>query len=453
MDLPETRYARSPDGTSIAFQVFGSGSIDVLILPGYFTNLDEQWRIPELAETHRRIGSFARVIIMDRRGVGLSDRLSPGSLAPLETHVDDVASVLDAARASPVFVVSSESAAALALLFAATHPERVRGLVLYAPLPVDPYQEYEGVDDEQARAMESRATERWGSVAHAREDLEEFNPSIAGDAAVVERWAAYLRASGSPASVLAMFRLLDGTDARDVYPSVHVPTLLAYRPGSDRRGWFARIVPEADAALPDARVVELPGRDLSYWWDGADAFVEAVERFALGTSAGSGVQARRALTTVLFTDIVGSTERAAAIGDRAWSETLARHHRIVREAIERHRGREVDTAGDGFLATFDGPARAVRAGLQASARVTDELDLRIRGGVHTGEVELADGSPKGLAVHIGARVAGCAGPTEVWASSTVRDLTAGSGLTFEDAGEHELKGVPDRWRLYRVVDA
>jgi class 3 adenylate cyclase/pimeloyl-ACP methyl ester carboxylesterase len=451
MPTPETRYARSPDGTSIAFQAFGSGAADILILPGYFTNVDENWRVPEIAEVHRRIASFARVIVMDRRGVGLSDRFSTASLAPLETHVDDVTTVLDAVRATRVSVVSSESAAALAMFFSASHPDRVRGLVLYAPIPFDPYRHLDGIGEEESGAMEARLAELWGSLTYAREDLEEFNPSVAGDPGSIERWAAYLRSAGSPASVLAMTRLLDGTDARDVYPSVHVPTLLAYRPAADRRRWFARIVGEAAAAFPDATVAELPGRDLSYWLDGAGPFVDAVERFVVGAGAGGANRAGRALVTVLFTDIVGSTERAAMIGDRAWAELIARHHGIVRDAIEHHRGREVDTAGDGFLATFDGPARAVRAGLQAAARVTDELDLRIRGGVHTGEVELDDGSPKGLAVHIGARVAASAGPSEVWASSTVRDLTAGSGLVFQDEGEHELKGVPDRWRLYRVI--
>ncbi len=446
---PETRYARAPDGAFMAFQVFGSGPVDVLLMPGYFTNVDENWRMPEIAEVHRRIGTFARVIIMDRRGVGLSDRLALGNTEPLETHVDDVVCVLDATHAQSVFLVASESATALALLVAATHPERVRALALYTPLPVSPGRAFEGERKDNWR-WEYLKDPNWG-LRFAREDLEEWAPSVAGNPEIVERWGAYLRASASPSSALAMFDQWWATDVRGIYSTVHVPTLLMFRPDSDHKGWLLRLTQEAAANLPDARVVELPGRDMPYWWSESAAFVSELEEFITGSRATTALDAHRGLATVLFTDIVGSTERAAIVGDRAWAELLARHHEIVRDAIGRHHGSEIDTAGDGFLATFDGPARAVRAALDASAKIAGDLGIKIRAGVHTGEVEFDDSKPKGLAVHIGARVAACAGPSEVWASSTVRDLTAGSGLMFEDAGEHELKGVPDRWHLYRVV--
>jgi len=449
VDVPETRYSRTPDGTSIAFQVFGSGPADLLLIPGYFTNVDENWRMPEIASAHRHIASFARVILMDRRGVGLSDRLGPESVAPLETHVGDVVSVLDEVRASSIHVVASETGAALALLFAAMHPTRVRSLALYAPLMFAPARVYEGATDPDGRLW--GIDHPWGSVGYAQEDLEQWAPSVAGDAEVVHRWAAYLRSSGSPSSADAMYRLHWASDVRDLYPSIHVPTQLLYRPRADPRDWIGRTARDAADTILDASIVELPGRDVPYWWDGSKAFIDAVSTFVTGSAVSARSDDERVLTTVLFTDIVNSTDRAAELGDRAWTELLARHHQILRSAIEEHRGVEIDTAGDGFLATFDGPARAVRAGGDAAALVTERLGLQIRMGVHTGEVQFHDGMLTGLAVHIGARVAAEARPSEMLVSSTVKDLVAGSGLIFEDAGEHELKGVPDHWHLYRVM--
>ncbi|HEX6844246.1 MAG TPA: alpha/beta fold hydrolase [Actinomycetota bacterium] len=443
-EVPETRYTRAPDGAFIAFQVFGSGPIDVLLMPGFFTNLDESWRIPEIAETHRRIGGFARVIAMDRRGMGLSDRLSPDDAAPLETHVDDVVAVLDAARAHDVCIVTSESGAPmLALLFAAAHPERVRAVALYTPIPSSPLVAL-GLDprDETLAA--------WGSEAFARRDLEVAAPSVVGDSAAVRAWAAYLRAAASPGSAFAIHEQWWETDVRDILPSVQAATLVLTRPDAAHLDLAMPFVDAIRSALPATRVVELPGRDLPYWIGEAGAFVAELQEFFTGTRPASE-DGHRGLATVLFTDIVDSTAHAAELGDTAWRATRERHDAVVREALTLHRGREIKTMGDGFLAIFDGPARGVRCAREIATAIPD-MGLEIRAGLHTGEVTFEGADISGIAVAIGARVGAKAGPSEILVSSTVRDLTAGSGLAFEDAGEHDLKGVPDRWRLYRVVD-
>ena len=438
---PETRYARTPDGGFIAFQVFGSGPIDVLLLPGFMTNVDENWRIPDIADAHRSLGAFARVIVMDRRGMGLSDRLGPDDAAPLETHVDDMLAVLDAVNARDVCLVASESGAPfLSIAFAAAHPERVRALALYMPIPATPL---------TIVAEEPEALLDWGTLGSARRDLEVGIPSIAGDPSAVDAWAAYLRASASPGSALALRRQLWETDVRDLLAAVRSPVLMMIRPNGPLLDRIRPFVDDLTAGMPDARVVELPGRDLPYWSGDRGRFVAELEEFFTGTRSVTQSD-RRGLATVLFTDIVGSTSRAAAGGDRAWRERREQHDALVRGAIERHRGREVKTMGDGFLATFDGPARGVRCAQEVVEQVRP-LGLEVRAGLHTGEVTFEDADVSGIAVAIAARVGALAGPSEVLVSRTVRDLVAGSGLTFEDAGEHELKGVPDRWRLYRVL--
>jgi class 3 adenylate cyclase/pimeloyl-ACP methyl ester carboxylesterase len=442
MDVPETRYTRSPDGAFIAFQVFGSGPIDVLLMPGFFTNLDENWRIPEIADTHRRIGTFARVIAMDRRGMGLSDRLSPDDAAPLETHVDDVVAVLDAVRARDACIVSSESGAPmLALLFAAAHPERVRALALYSPIPSSPLVAL-GIDPRDEMTA-------WGSEAFAREDLETAAPTVAGDPAAVRSWAAYLRAAASPGSAFAMHEQWWETDVRDVLPTVRAPTLILRRPGAAHVELAAGFIEALREGMPDTTLIELPGRDLPYWIGEAGAFVAEIEEFFTGTRSAPD-DTDRVLATVLFTDIVDSTSHAARLGDAAWQTTRVKHDAVVRDALARHRGEEIKTMGDGFLATFSGPARAVKAALEIATSVRG-LGLQVRAGLHTGEITFEGSDVSGIAVAIGARIGAAAGPSEVLVSSTVKDLVAGSGLTFADAGEHELKGVPEPWRLYRVV--
>jgi len=445
-DAPETRYARAPDGTFIGFQVFGAGPIDVLLLPGFFTNIDENWRIPEISDLHRRIGAFARVIAMDRRGLGVSDRLSPGDTAPLETHVDDLLAVLEAARARDVCIVSSESGAPLlSILFAAAHPERVRALALYMPIPSSPLIALGFADGPDPRS-EMLA---WATDAFARQDLESAAPSIAGDPAAVRAWATYLRAAASPGSAYAIHQQWWETDLLDVLPLVQAPVLVLKRPDTPLIELSGPFVDEILATVPNVRAVQLPGRDLPYWIGDRARFAAELEEFFTGTrsNADSG---DRGLATVLFTDIVDSTARAAALGDDAWQETRARHDAVVRASIQRHRGHEIKTMGDGFLVTFDGPARGVRCAREVATEI-EALGIAIRAGLHTGEITFEGSDVSGIAVAIGARISALAGASEVLVSRTVKDLTTGSGLGFEDAGEHELKGVPDRWRLYRVV--
>ncbi len=444
---PETRYARTSDDTFIAFQVFGSGPVDVLLMPGFFTNIDENWRVPEIADAHRRIGAFARVIAMDRRGLGVSDRLSPGGTAPLETHVDDLLAVLDAVGARDVCLVTSESGAPLlALLFAAAHPERVRALALCTPMPSSPL-----TGSILGNSVDLRSEMlAWGTEAFARRDLEFAAPSIAGDPTAVRSWAAYLRAAASPGSAIALHLQWSSTDVLDVLPAIRAPVLVLIRPDAPLLDLSQPFVDEIQARVADVRIVTLPGRDLPYWIGDRDRFVAELEEFFTGAHSTHGADAGRGLATVLFTDIVDSTSRSAVLGDSAWRETRQRHDVIARAAIEGHRGRPIKTMGDGFLATFDGPARGVSSALEIVSAM-DELGIEIRAGIHVGEVTFEPDDVSGIAVAIGARICSIAGPSEVLASSTVKDLTAGSGLTFEDAGEHQLKGVPDRWRLYRVV--
>lgn len=451
IDVPETRYTRAPDGAYIAFQVFGSGPIDVLLMPGFFTNLDEDWRIPEIADTHRRIGAFARVIAMDRRGVGLSDRLSPGDSAPLETHVDDVVAVLDAVKARDVCLVTSESGAPLlAILFAAAHPERVRALALYAPMQSGPLTALSLSGSSDAGEDPASQMLFWGTDSFARNDLERAVPSVAGDLAAVKAWGAYLRAAASPGSAFAMHQQWWATDVRDVLSSVRAPTLVLTRPDAAFIDLVQPFAAEIEAQVPGARTVELSGRDFPFYFGDRASFVAELEEFFTGTRSTIGVDEHRGLATVMFTDIVDSTARSADVGDRVWQETRERHDGIIRDQIARYRGREIKTLGDGFLATFDGPARAVRCA-GAIATGVRSLGIEIRAGLHTGEVMFEGDDISGIAVAIAARVGAKAQASELLVSQTVKDLVAGSGLVFEDVGEQELRGVPDRWHLYRVV--
>jgi class 3 adenylate cyclase len=448
MQIPDIRYAKTPDGTYIAFQTFGAGPIDLLLIPGYFSNLDENWSMPGMVDFHERLGAFARVIAVDRRGVGLSDRLPRGTREPLETHVDDLLAVLDAVHAAPqVCVLATESATALATLVAAGRPDRERALVLYQPLPAALYL-YE-VDPDTDAYDPDDAVATWGS-GFAQSDFDQFAPSVAGDPAIVAAWARYLRASASPGSAISVFMQSRSTDVTSAFAAIQAPTLLILRTETTMPASFRQAADSALDAIPDVRLVELPGRDVPYWIGDRTAVLAEIERFFAGTRTATAPTPSRGLATILFTDIVGSTERAAALGDERWAALLAAHRRIVRASLDAHGGIEVDTAGDGFLAVFDGPARAVHAALEATEAM-EPLGLELRAGVHTGEVERDGTSVVGLAVHIGARIASVAGASEVVVSQTVKDLAAGSDLRFDDAGEHELKGVPGPWRLYRAA--
>jgi len=439
----ETRYARSGD-LSIAYQVVGEGPFDLVYVPGWVSNIDLMWDEPGYAAFLERLASFSRLIIFDKRGTGLSDPVPLDQLPTLEQRMDDVRAVMDAAGSARAALLGHSEGGNMCVLFSATYPERTSALVLvgcYAKrIRSDDYPWAPAAEDREREIEETEA--RWGSP----DMLRALAPSKANDEAF-ERWVGrYLRQSASPKAAAALLRMNTQIDVREILPTIQVPTILIYRSDDvdvdvDEGRYMAE-------RIPGARFVELPGGDHTMWTGDAAAILDEIEEFLTGVKRGP--EPDRVLATVLFTDVVGSTELATRLGDRAWRDLLARHHAAVRRELDRWRGREVDTAGDGFLATFDGPARAIRCAVAAVESVRG-IGMEIRAGVHTGEVELVAGGVRGITVHIGARVAALAGPGEVLVSQTVKDLSAGSGLTFEDAGEHELKGVPNHWRIYRVL--
>jgi len=445
--VPDIHYTRSGDA-AIAYSVTGDGPMDLVYLPGFISHVEYLWEGERSARFLRRLASFSRLILVDRRGTGLSDRMTPNAPPPLETQMDDLLSVLDAVGSDRAALFGAGISAMLCALVAATYPRRTSACVLYGTAacgtwrPEYPWNETEAWYE----AYFQRLQDGWGTPEYADEILGWLGPSLADDHAVQTWWARLLRLAASPSSALALERLYSETDVRAVLRSVNTPTLVAHRTADPvQMVEGARYIAER---IPSATLIELPGADWLPWGDDQDSLLDAVEEFLTG--AKHVPETDRVLATVLLTDIVSSTRRAAELGDARWKETIAIHDERARTAIERFRGRYVNTAGDGMLATFDGPARAVRCA-QAIAEAVQPLALEIRAGCHTGEVELAGDDVRGIAVHIGARIAALAGPSEVLVSSTVRDLVAGSGLIFEEAGEHELKGVPNRWRLYRVV--
>jgi class 3 adenylate cyclase/acetyl esterase/lipase len=437
----ETRYARSGEA-HIAYQTVGSGPVDLILLPGAFSHVEHQWEEPSFARFLRRLASFSRLIVFDVRGTGLSDRAA--ELPTLEEQIDDVLAVLDAVDSERAALFGLSQGGGLAALFAAAHPDRTSALVLFGAYARSTWaDDYPwGRTPENYETLMRTADEGWGSGAF----LPLVAPTMADDASFKLWWAKLERLSGSPGAILAFLRAQREADVRHVLPAIRVPTLIlqrnddAYRnPGSGR--YFAE-------TIPGAKYVELSGRDNLPYVGDQDAVLDEVEEFLTG--ARHAAEPDRVLATVLFTDIVGSTQRAAELGDRAWRDLLERHDALVRRELDRGRGREVDTAGDGFLATFDGPARAIRCAQAIAERVRD-LGLEVRSGLHTGEIEVAGDHVRGIAVHIGARAAALAGPGEVLVTSTVKDLVAGSGIEFEERGEHELKGVPGAWRIFLVT--
>jgi class 3 adenylate cyclase len=425
--IPEVRYARSGD-VAIAYQVVGDGPVDLVFTP-FFGNIRHAWEQPLFARFLERLASFSRLILFDKRGTGLSDR--PRVLT-LEMQMDDIRAVIDAVGSERAAMFGGTQGGQLCALFAATYPERTRALVLYHP-HASPAEVHPSIPSGDA------ARDRWGTPELAEEIARQGYPSLAGDPAFLRWHLDYLRFSASPGAAGEFFRMLQNTDITDVLPTIRVPTLVLYR---SRRSDAARRVADL---IPGARAVQIPGEDLAVWVSD-DGAVE-VERFLSNREEDPVPDS--ILTTVLFTDIVRSTERAAELGDRAWRDLLARHHAAVRRELAHFRGQELDTAGDGFFATFDGPARAIRCA-QAIVAGVAELGLELRAGVHTGECELHDGKVAGIAVSIGARVAAEAEPGEVLVSSTVRDLVAGSRIEFEELGARALKGVPSEWKLYVV---
>jgi class 3 adenylate cyclase len=447
----EIHHARTPEGVHIAYTVIGDGPMDV-VFPGWgHSNIELAWGIPNQGRLLQKIGSLGRLIYFDPRGMGSSDRIGGGQLPTLESQMADVLSVMDAVGSERAAVLGMDASGPMAILFAATYPERTAALVVYGSEPCnDSTPDYPGGwTDEKWDEYWEELERRWGERDYFREYIKEMAPSLTLDEQGLDAYTTTFRMTGGPGTVMALERMWRETDVREVLPAVHVPTLVLHR--TDDQVYSIAGAKYATEHISGARLVELPGRDHLAWEGDTDLLVSEIGRF-FRSVRDEEAEFDRVLATVMFTDIVGSTERASALSDRNWQNLLADHDRVVRGLLARYRGREIKSLGDGFLATFDGPARAVRCAL-AIAQAVRDLDIDVRIGLHTGEVELDVDDVRGLAVHIGSRVGALAGPSEVLVSATVKDLVAGSGLVFEEAGEHELKGVPDRWRLYRVVDA
>ena len=447
MNRSETRYAKTADGVHIAYQVIGKGPPDLVYVPGWISNIDLMWEEMRLANYLRRLTSFARLIVFDKRGTGLSDRVPESELPDLETRMDDVRAVMDQAGSERALIQGDSEGGQMAALFAATYPHRVPGLILYgsdvrgAWAPDHPWSMTVEEFEQDVRRMERG----WGTGEYERHFLPQIAPSLADDQRFFEWWTKYSRLSASPGAAISFSRMWYATDVRGILPGISVPTLVLWRSGET---WAAESRYLAQH-VPGVKAVELDGDDHLPWVGDSEAVLRQIESFAASV-LDEEAEFGRVLATVMFTDIVGSTKRAAELGDHRWKQLLEAHNARVRGQLTRYRGQEVDTAGDGFLATFDGPARAVRCAV-AIAEAVRPLGLEIRAGVHTGEVEMIDEKIGGLAVVIGARIGAEADASEVLVSQTVKDLVAGSGLSFEPRGEHELKGVPDRWRLYRLV--
>ena len=440
--LPETRYARLGE-LHLAYQVIGEGPPDILLLDQWFGNLDAQWDVPPLAEFRERLASFGRLIMFDKRGTGLSDPIPTSSLPTLEEFMTDIPAVLDTVGSDRPALIANIGGGILAMPYAAAHPERISSLILvdcFARFPEAPDFPIGTPIAQLEPNLEFAELETGRGVM-----VDLFAPSVANDERIRRAWARYERSAATPGSTKAIVRLIYESDVRDVLPAIRVPTLVIHR--RDAVGFGVEHGRYLAEHIPDARYVELPGIDNLIWAGDQDAMVAEIQAFVTGVRPAT--EPRRVLATVMFTDIVGSTERAAALGDVRWHALLADHNRVVRRQLERFGGREIKVVGDGFLATFDGPARAVRCAIAIRDEVR-ELGLSIRAGVHVGEIEVLPDDIAGLAVHIGARVSALAGPDEVLVSSTVKDLVVGSGLEFEDRGSHLLKGVPGEWRLFAV---
>jgi len=431
----DIRYARS-GGVAIAYQIVGDGDTDLVYVPDYMSNLVFNWTGRYHREFYERLARSFRLILFDKRGTGLSDH--GGQFAALETRMDDLRAVLDDVGSESAVVFGSHEGSGMAALYAATYPERVRALVLFHPGSDVPR------DDPAVDRDLADLRDRWGTRAYSDELLRYGCPTLYEREEDREWFANEMRTGASPAVAYALNRAFIETDLSEVLPAIRAQTLVLYRRGT----MGEKPALETARLIPDVRTIPVSGTDYFGIFLSLD-IVDEIERFVAGEEASDVPDT--VLATVLFTDIVGSTERAAKLGDRAWREVLERHHALVRRELGRFRGEEQDTAGDGFFATFDGPARAIRCA-QALVEGVRELDLEVRAGVHTGECELHDGKVAGLAVSIGARVAAAAGASEVLVSQTVKDLVAGTGLVLQDRGETELKGVPGSWRLYAALE-
>ncbi|MCW2981410.1 MAG: hydrolase [Solirubrobacterales bacterium] len=435
-----TRYANS-DGVSIAYQVHGEGPLDLVFVPGFVSHVEVYWEQAMVARFFRRLASFSRLVLFDKRGQGLSDR--PARPPTLEESMDDLGAVMAAAGCERPAVFGISEGGPMSALFAASHPERVSSLILYGTFPriLEAPDFPQGVSGEELDALYELMKKEWGGPVA----IDLWAPSLVGDLEFEGWWSRLLREGTSPAGAIALIDLYRELDARDVLPTIGVPALVLHR--RDDRVVSVRQGQYLAEKIPDARFVELSGADHFAMVGDQDALLDEVEEFLLGTRRAR--EPERALATVLFTDIVGSTQRAAGLGDRRWRDLLERHDALVRRQLDLHRGREVKTMGDGFLAIFDRPTRAIRC---ASA-IRDELagiGIEVRAGIHTGEVELIGDDVGGMAVNIGARIGALADGGEVRVSSTVKELVVGSGLEFAERGAHTLKGAPGEWHLFAV---
>lgn len=444
---PDVHYARN-GGVSLAYQVFGQGPLELVFAPQWINNLEVAWSNPAFARFLARLGSFARVVFFDRRGTGLSDRFSADDVPPLETLVEDLRVVIDAVGFVRPVLFGGSDAGGICALFAATHPERTSALIVYGPeargtasrdypwaWTSEEWQEY-------LADMESG----WGTAEYAARTCDWSVPSAKDDPELQRWWRTMQRQAASPNSMVAIERIWADLDIRPVLPTIQAPTLVLHRRGDP----IEHVEAGRDFAerVPDGTFVELAGNDWPVWAGDQEALFDAIGSFLDGIRD-EEAELDRVLATVLFTDIVGSTEKAALLGDRAWRELIERHNTAVRAMLGRYRGVEQDVAGDGFFATLDGPARAVKCA-QAIVETVRRLDIEVRAGVHTGEVGTTAGKASGIAVNVAARIVALAEPSQILVSQTVKDLVAGSGLRFQDCGTHGLKGVEGEWHLYAV---
>jgi pimeloyl-ACP methyl ester carboxylesterase len=439
---PATQYAKS-GAYSIAYQVVGNAPLDLVYVPGFISHVEFAWDDPDYARFLERLASFSRLILFDKRGTGLSDRVPVNLLPTLEERMDDVRAVMDAVGSDRAALLGVSEGGPMSMLFATTYPERVQALVLYGT-----YAKRVRADDypwaptlEEHRRRLDAVEQNWGGPV----EVEQWAPSVAGEDRFKRWWGQFLRLGASPSAARAVLEMTLAIDVRDILPAIRVPTLILHRSG-DRRmdvGGSRYLATK----IPNAKYVELEGIDHLPWVGDSDAIADEMSEFLTGTR--HSAEPNRLLATVLFTDMVESTTRAVDLGDARWRSLISDHDSLVRGELARFRGREIDRRGDGFLAIFDGPARAIRCALSIVGRV-HELGIEVRAGLHTGELDIIESGIAGIAVHTGARVMSLAGPNEVLVTSTVRDLVAGSGLAFTDRGVHELKGVPGRWGILRV---
>ena len=442
MSVPETKFTQSGEVT-IAYQVVGNGSLDLVMVPGFISHLEQAWEDPSFSRFLLHLASFSRLILFDKRGTGLSDRI--GDIPTLEERMDDVRAVMDAAESQQAALFGVSEGGPMSVLFAATYPDKVSALILYGSIAkggrAPDYPWGSDLESEGTKAwLEGWRTE-WGSAY----GIERRAPSMAEDEVFHKWFAKYMRLGGSPSAVINIFKMIQAIDVRDILPTVRVPTLVLHRVGDlvidiDQGRYLAE-------NIPGAKIVELPGEDHLWWVGDSEALVNEVQVFLTGEQ--STIEIDRVLATVLFTDIVDSTKRAAEMGDSRWKTLLDTHNAVMLREIDRFRGRAVRTTGDGYLAVFDGPGRAIRCG-SAVRNELSQLGIEIRVGVHTGEIDLMGEDIGGIAVNIAARVLAEAANNEVWTSRTVKDLVVGSGFEFTEKGNYGLKGVPGEWGLFSV---